>query len=153
MKRGNGKGIIVIGFAFVLIILFIVSFMNFSKSPEDEATEAVHQFYQFEQSASFGQSWELFHPLMKEKFEKSHYIQDRPHVFMNHFGVTTFSYQLSEPTEVSNWTMESGSNPIDGYRFTVSKSYDSKYGFFTIVKDIYVSNVQGKWLILWDYNQ
>lgn len=153
-KNGTGKGIFVLAIAVLVIFILIFSYFGFSKSPKDQATKAINEFYTFEQNGTFSKSWEMFHPLMQQKFDKGYYIQDRAHVFMNHFGVTTFTYSLSEPSEVTNWSMEGEVEPIDqAYQFTISKSYNSKYGNFTIVQNVYVTEVEDEWRILWDYNQ
>jgi len=151
---GRGRGIFVLAIAGLFIIIFIFSFFSFSKSPKDQATKAINEFYTFEQSGNFSESWEMFHPLMQQKFDKGYYIQDRAHVFMNHFGVTTFTYSLNEPSEVTNWSMEGEDEPIDqAFQFTISQSYNSKYGNFKIVQNVYVTELEGEWRILWDYNQ
>lgn len=154
MRRGNGKAFIILIVFSAIVVLLFISFMNFTKSPEDQATEAIHKFYQFEQEGAFSHSWEMFHPQMQQKFDKAHYIQDRAHVFMNHFGVHTFAYSLSGPTEVTDWTMEDGAERIDRlYKFDVSITYKGKYGNFTIVQGVYATEVAGEWRILWDYNK
>ncbi|TFB19220.1 hypothetical protein E3U55_10910 [Filobacillus milosensis] len=153
-RRGNAKGILILGGALAVIILLIISLFNGRKSPEEQAAEAVHQFYTYEQDGTFSESWEMFHPLMQQKFDKGYYIQDRAHVFMNHFGVTTYSYTLSEPTKVTNWAMEDGAEPLEqAIKFAIYKTYKGKYGNFTIVQDVYATELQGKWRILWDYNK
>ncbi|SEQ21150.1 hypothetical protein [Piscibacillus halophilus] len=154
MRKGNGKAIMVLVLFVGIIILLFISFLSFTKSSEEQAAEAVHQFYKLEQKGTFSESWEMFHPQMQQKFEKSHYLQDRPHVFMNHFGVDTYTYTISDPTEVQDWSMESGVEPIDrAFLFKVYKTYKGKYGNFTIVQDVYTAEVQGEWSILWDYNK
>ncbi|WP_102776564.1 hypothetical protein [Alteribacillus bidgolensis] len=52
------------------MILIIVLFFTFSRSPWEEAKETVELFYEYEQQGDFAQSWELFHPDMKDKFSK-----------------------------------------------------------------------------------
>lgn len=60
----------------------------------DQAVEALNEFYTMEQSGNFGGSWELFHSQMKKKFEKSTYVQQRAHVFMQDMGTDTFTFEL-----------------------------------------------------------
>ncbi|MFC4557652.1 hypothetical protein ACFO3D_05445 [Virgibacillus kekensis] len=132
-----------------LTVYFLIN-----KTPEEYAVETVNQFYRFEQDGDFSDSWEMFHPLMKEKFSKGHYLQDRAHVFMNHFGITTFSYSLSEAVELKNWKLEKDAKPIDlVYKVTVSQVFKGKYGRFTLVQDVYTTLVDGEWKVLWDYNK
>ncbi|GEL77286.1 hypothetical protein [Tenuibacillus multivorans] len=154
MRNSRGKGFIIIVFAGLIVVLLIFSLYRLFYSAENQATEAVHQFYSLEQDGTFSESWELFHPLMQQKFDKAYYIQDRAHVFMNHFGVSTFSYSLSDATKVSNWMMDSDTEPIDEvFHFTVYQTYKGKYGKFTIAQDVYVTEVKDEWKILWNYNK
>ncbi|MFD2637344.1 hypothetical protein [Piscibacillus salipiscarius] len=154
MRKGNGKAFLILILLVAIVVLFFMSFVNFKKSPEEEATETVHKFYQFEQDGAFSHSWELFHPLMQKKFEKGYYIQDRAHVFMNHFGVQSYTYSLSGPTEVQDWSMESGAEVIERlYKFEIAKTYKGKYGNFTIVQDVYATELEDGWRVLWDYNK
>lgn len=140
---------------FVIILgIGLTIYVLIDKSPEDYAVEAVDMFYTYEQDGGFSDSWAMFHPLMQEKFDKGHYLQDRAHVFMNHFGVTTFTYTLSEAVEVKNWKIEKGAEPIDVvYKVTVTQVYKGKYGKFSIVQDVYATMVDGEWKVLWDYNK
>lgn len=84
------------------VLLFLMLGLLLS-SPSDQALQTVNKFYKFEQDGNFSGSWEMFHPFMKEKFSKGHYLQDRAHVFMNHFGVETFSYTLGKPKKIKKW--------------------------------------------------
>ena len=67
---------------------------------------------------------------MKQKFTKGHYIQDRAHVFMNHFGIDTFTYTLSKPKKLKSWKMSK--EIMDVYKFTVIQTFEGKYGNFDI---------------------
>lgn len=149
-KKSRVPGLIILLLFVGISIISIYFFIN--KSPEDLAKEAVNEFYTYEQDGAFSNSWAMFHPLMKKKFGKGQYIQDRAHVFMNHFGVTTFTYTLSEAVVVKNWKIEKGADPIDvAYKVTVTQVYKGKYGTFSIVQDVYATLVDGEWLVLWDY--
>ncbi|WP_404454896.1 hypothetical protein LG329_06490 [Virgibacillus necropolis] len=152
--RRNSRGI---GFIFLILVTVIISitiYFLINKSPEEQAVQAVDSFYTFEQDGAFSDSWAMFHPLMKDKFGKGHYIQDRAHIFMNHFGVTTFTYTLSEAVEVKNWKLEKGAEAIGVvYKVTVTQVYEGKYGNFSIVQDVYVTVVEGEWKVLWDYRK
>ncbi|MFB4163904.1 hypothetical protein ACE1TI_08680 [Alteribacillus sp. JSM 102045] len=109
-RQGN---ILKAAFAAILLILIIVLFFTFSQSPSKQAMETVEMFYEYEQQGDFSQSWELFHSHMQDKFSKGHYIQDRAHVFMNHFDVTTFSFTLDKPEKMENWQMEKDTSKLD----------------------------------------
>lgn len=136
-----------------IVLLFII-FRLLSSHANSEAYKVVDQFYSLEQGSNFAASWELFHPYMQSKFSKNGYIQERNHVFMQHFGVTTFDYNIGKPKKLTNWSI---SNPpelplIDQvYKFPVTKQYKSKFGTFNIVQNVYAANHEGKWVILWSY--
>ncbi|MFB4163917.1 hypothetical protein ACE1TI_08745 [Alteribacillus sp. JSM 102045] len=111
-------------------------------------------FYEYEQQGDFAQSWELFHTDMKDKFSKGHYIQDRAHVFMNHFDVTTFAYTVGETEEMENWQMDKDTSELnDVYKVNVIQTFKGKYGHFDISQDVYVSKENDEWKVLWDYNK
>ncbi len=116
------------------------------------AKHAVDSFYSHEQRGDFSDSWELFHPLMKKKFSKGDYIEDRAHVFMSHFGVETFDYSLTKPKKVEDWRMSEEEEFVDVvYKVTVTQKYQSKYGRMNLVQDVYVAEEDGEWLVIWDY--
>lgn len=148
--RGIGLLILML----VIVALVITAYFRINESPEEQAVATVATFYTFEQAGKFASSWAMFHPLMKKKFTKGHYIQDRAHVFMNHFGVITFTYTLSEATKVKNWKMEKGADSIDVvYKVTVNQLFKGEYGNFHIVQDVYATMLEGKWTVLWDYKK
>ncbi|KHE67447.1 hypothetical protein, partial [Halobacillus sp. BBL2006] len=132
---------------FILAIVIAVSvFIYIQMSPEHQAKETVEDFYLFEQQGKFSDSWGLFHPFMKDKFTVGHYIQDRAHVFMNHFGVETFTFKVTSSKKVKNWKAEKGAKPLSTvYRFTVIQTFKGKYGRFDLHQDVYVTKVKGKW--------
>ncbi|SFE22129.1 hypothetical protein SAMN05216238_11072 [Lentibacillus persicus] len=138
----------------ILAIIGAVIFMLLHQPEDDEATGAVSEFYSYEQEANFSGSWEMFHPLMKEKFDKIEYLQERSHVIMDHFGVETFSFTLGEATAIEDWTIE-GEAEVNGkvYQVPVTQVFEGKYGNFSIVQNTYVTKVEGEWKILWDYNR
>ncbi|WP_233532111.1 hypothetical protein [Paenibacillus alkalitolerans] len=91
---------------------------------------------------------------MKAKFGKNYYIQDRNHVFMQHFGVTTFEYEIGKAEKITDWTMsmQPDTPPLDEvYKVTVVQHFKSKFGTLNIVQDVFVTNHEGEWLILWSY--
>ncbi|WP_173915480.1 hypothetical protein [Halobacillus sp. Marseille-Q1614] len=143
---------------FLIIILIIISLVVILASlymlPSQSARRAVGNFYEYEQEGEFSESWELFHPLMKEKFDKGHYLQDRAHVFMNHFGVTTFTFSLEGTDKVKKWSMEEGSHTFKlAYSTTVSQTFKGKYGTFHIQQEVFAVREKGEWKLLWDYNK
>ncbi|MCS0654776.1 hypothetical protein [Cytobacillus firmus] len=143
---------IIIGLIVAAIILF--AFKLLFSSSEKQATEIAEKFYSYEQDGEFSSSWELFHPSMKQKFTKGHYIQDRAHVFMNHFGVDTFTYTLGNPEKLKSWRMSKEDTAIkEVYKLTVIQTFKGKYGNFDIEQDIFVGKEKDDWTIMWDYNK
>lgn len=137
-----------------VILSGIILFLLFQQSPEEQATEAVEAFYTYEQNADFTDSWEMFHPYMKERFTKTHYLQERAHVFMDHFDVDTFAFTVGSATEMENWQPEEEEDPIEEvYNVPVEMHYKGKYGNFTLAQDVYATEVDDEWTILWDYKQ
>ncbi|WP_431803947.1 hypothetical protein [Halobacillus andaensis] len=139
-------GLIAIGITTLLFFLF--------NSPQHQAREVVEEFYTYEQEGDFSSSWQLLHPQMKDRFSKGHYIQDRAHVFMNHFGVTTFSYNVKDAEKLKDWKMEEDSEAIEEvFSMTVVQTFKGKYGRFDIYQSVFVAEEEGDWLIMWDYNK
>lgn len=113
----------------------------------------MHQFYRYEQEGDFANSWDLFHPVMKKKFAKGHYIQDRAHVFMNHFGVETFSYTLDEAEKLEKWKISKDSPAMRNvYKVLITQTYKGKYGNFDLKQEVFVVKEKDEWKIMWDYN-
>lgn len=153
-KTVRSKGMFVgILWIVCLIILFLLIKGAFF-SPGNQAVAVVEEFYQYEQAGEFSKSWSLFHSAMKVKFTKGNYIQDRAHVFMNHFGVETFTYKLEKPEELKKWKMSKTSPELKNiYKVLVTQTYKGKYGNFDLKQEVYVIQEKGKWKIAWDYNQ
>ncbi|MYL69988.1 hypothetical protein GLW00_03955 [Halobacillus litoralis] len=153
MKRSRSPMI----FIFVLIVVLILAVVLtifFMTRPGQRAESTIERFYVHEQQGKFSESWELFHSQMKEKFTKGAYIQDRAHVFMNHFGVESFEFVIGDLKKLDQWTMEKGSKPLSPvYQTTVIQTYKGKYGLFRLHQDIYVAEEKGEWKILWDYHK
>jgi hypothetical protein len=123
-------------------------------SPEKDAVAVVEEFYLYEQEGDFASSWALFHSTMKEKFGKGHYIQDRAHVFMNHFGVETFDFSMSEPEKIEQWKMsKSGPTLKNIYKILITQTYKGKYGNFDLEQEVFAVQEKDEWKIVWDYNQ
>ncbi|MEH7438569.1 hypothetical protein V7182_13940 [Neobacillus drentensis] len=144
------SGILVL--AGIFAIFFIIRTVFISST--SEAKDVVDEFYEYEQDGDFANSWALFHSSMKKKFSKGNYIQDRAHVFMNHFGVETFSYTIGELEELKEWKMsKTGPSLKNVYKVPVTQTYKGKYGNFDLEQEVFVTEEKGKWRILWDYNQ
>ncbi|SFE53829.1 hypothetical protein SAMN05192532_102222 [Alteribacillus iranensis] len=130
------------------------AFFSLVRSPSEQAKNTVASFYDYEQEGDFAQSWDLFHSDMKNKFTKGHYIQDRAHVFMNHFDVSTFSYEIGEPEKLKEWQMEKNSTPLEEvYQVNVIQTFKGKYGNFDISQDVFAVKEDDEWTILWDYKK
>lgn len=153
-KFAPSKGFIIGVLLFVVIVVMFLTIRGSFFSPSDQAEAVVEEFYQYEQAGEFANSWSLFHSAMKERFSKGHYIQDRAHVFMNHFGVETFSYTLGKPEKLKTWKMfETGPAIKNVYLVPVTQIYKGKYGNFNLEQEVFAVEEKDKWKILWDYNQ
>ncbi|MYL20924.1 hypothetical protein GLW04_13555 [Halobacillus litoralis] len=153
-KKGSGgkflviTSMILLAAAVTAVILFITS------RPGYQAEKAVETFYSCEQKGQYADSWVLLHSRMKEKFGKGHYIQDRAHVFMNHFGVETFTFTTGKVAQIDSWSMEKGTDPFKNvYVVPVVQTFKGKYGLFRLHQEVYVTEEKGEWKILWDYNK
>ncbi|MCM3567356.1 hypothetical protein [Neobacillus mesonae] len=145
-------GLIKVMIAVLMLAVIFLLWKWFFSSSGGQAEEAVNQFYLYEQEGDFSKSWELFHPAMKKKFNKGNYIQDRAHVFMNHFGVETFTYSLGEPEKLDSWKMsKTGPDLKNVYKVPVTQIYKGKYGHFDLQQDVFAVEEKGEWKILWDY--
>ncbi|MEH7013344.1 hypothetical protein V7087_21460 [Neobacillus niacini] len=153
-KSASFKGLVM---GFVLLVCIVTVFMlvrGFWFSPDKEVVAVVEEFYQYEQEGEFASSWKLFHSTMKEKFSKGHYIQDRAHVFMNHFGVETFDFTMNEPEKIDQWKMaKTGPAMKNVYKILVTQTYKGKYGNFDLEQEIFAVKEKDEWKIVWDYNQ
>jgi len=123
-----------------------------SSSEGSGAAETVKRFYQAEQAGDFGSAWELFHPLMQERFDKASYIQKRAHIMMQDFGSKTFEFEVEEPQPVTGWKMDSDAAEIPRvYKVVVKQAFRSPYGNFELVQPCYVTQESGEWRLLWSY--
>ena len=133
------------------LIIVIVRLVFFSLG--NSSADTVEKFYSLEQNNNYSESWDLFHPFMKEKFPKASFIQDRSHVFIGHFGAESFEFLISEGEEIQNWRPSKGEKPFKtAYKYLVTQSYKGKYGKFSFVQEVYVVKYQKEWTIIWDYN-
>ncbi|WP_078555655.1 hypothetical protein [Bacillus alkalicellulosilyticus] len=136
----------------IVPLIFLIIFVMPSEA--NQAKKTAKDFYKYEQNWDFSKSWELLHSSVQAKFPRSSYIQDRSHVFMNHFGVDTFSFSLSNPKKYKEWKMDDDGEIYDlVYKIEVTKKYNSKYGYFEINKDVFVHKEESRWSILWDYKE
>ncbi|RFU65817.1 hypothetical protein [Peribacillus glennii] len=134
----------------IAIILFIRVFLLFENGPED----VVEEFYGYEAEGEFGQLWDLFHSGMKEKFpNKADYIQNRAHVFMQHMEVETFGFEIGDSQKHKTWKVKDGSETLKNvYEVSVTQTFNSRFGKFSIQQSCFVAKEKGEWKILWDYN-
>ncbi|WP_077301850.1 hypothetical protein [Virgibacillus pantothenticus] len=144
------KGIIVLVSLISIIVLAI--FLLIKSSPEKQAEEAAEEFFTYEQEGAFANSWDMFHPFIKNKFTKETYIQDRSEAMMTFFGELDFTYSFGDVEKITDWSPGKDEDPIPtAYRITVSQQFAGKYGNSSLVQDIYLVNIEGEWKILWDY--
>ena len=154
IKSASFKGLVMGMVLLVCIVTVFMLIMSAMSSPEKEAVAVVGEFYQYEQEGEFSASWQLFHSAMKEKFSKGSYIQDRAHVFMNHFGVDTFDYSMGEPVHIEQWKMsKTGPTIKNVYKIRVTQTYKGKYGNFDLEQEVFAVEEKEEWKIIWDYNQ
>jgi hypothetical protein len=140
-------------FAILLFLLILLAVWRivpvlFVSSP----IETVEEFYTFEQEGDFGSAWDLFHSKMKERFSKTAYVTERSHIYMSHYGVATFSFEIVDREKLKTWKMDNSSKEFeDVYRVQVEQTFKSKFGSFTVQQDVYVVEENGEWLIVWQY--
>ena len=152
-RRGVSKTIVPLVLGILMIGSLVWLIAGFF-SDERQAKGVVREFYTYEQEGAFAESWELFHTVMKAKFPKGHYLQDRAHVFMNHFGVETFSFTISDEEKLDSWSIEKGAKPLkDVYKMTVIQTYKGKYGNFDLQQDVFAVKEKGEWKVLWSYQK
>lgn len=151
------KMLLLLGGGFLLIIsVWMFNLLSSPSTTQQSWTpkQVVAQFYQYEKVGDFGSSWELFHPLMKEKFSKNDYIQRRANTFMQDFGVETFDFTMGEAIAESSWKM-SPLSPVltDVTRIPVTLLYRSKFGDLKIQQDVYIAKEKDQYRILWPFSQ
>lgn len=138
-----------------LIIIFLsILIINIFFSQENAAEKAIHEFYRLEEAGDFGQSWEMFHPVMQAKIPKKDYVQDRPHVFLNHFGIDSFRTTFGKVKKLNNWKVEKESKTLnDVFMIPITMHIMGKYGTLDIQQDVYTVKVEDDWRIMWDYEK
>ncbi|RLQ96868.1 hypothetical protein [Falsibacillus albus] len=150
-RRSNSAVLALVGGS-VLVIGMLFLLIHFFPSEKHEAERTVDRFYMFEQQGEFGQSWNLFHSLMKDKFSKDTYVKRREDIFWNHFKAKTFTYTIGKLEKKSSWKMEGANETFkDVYVTTASKTYHSSFGIFTMKQKCVVVKEDGNWRILWVY--
>ena len=125
-----------------------------SPAPQDP-NKVVEQFYAYEQSGDFGSAWELFHPLMKEKFTKQSYIHTRARVFLQDFGVETFEVEIGKFVLEPSWKMSPTSSPLSNVQMVpVTLVYHSIFGNLKIEQEVYVAkDDELQYGILWPFSK
>ncbi|UOE93836.1 hypothetical protein [Alkalihalobacillus sp. LMS39] len=143
----KGLAILIGGISLILLVMFLIP------SDSQQAKKTIQQFYKHEQQWDFISAWNLFHPKMQDRFSKPSYLQNRSHIFMDHFGVDSFSFSLDNPKKVTDWTMTTDGEVFEVvYKVTVTKEYKGTYGNFSIIQDVYATKEENNWVVLWDYN-
>ncbi|OIK10221.1 hypothetical protein BIV60_21955 [Bacillus sp. MUM 116] len=152
-RKGARFKKIVVGAILAIGIFVFFQVIRLSFFSEDRQIKGVvEEFYGYEQDDDFASSWGLFHSSMKKKFDKSNYIQVRAHVFMNDFGVETFTYKVGNPEKLGKWEMsQSGPSFQHVFKVPVVQSFKGKFGNFDIEQNVYVVKEKGEWRIVWDY--
>jgi len=150
-KKSSKKLLFLLLFCLTLFIIF--SFLKLFFSSQQSPNEVVESFYHEEQEGDFGSAWELFHPVMQERFSKNAYVTERSHIYMSHYGVSTFQYKILDEEEVQNWKMAKDQEAFQtAYRFTIELKFKSKFGTFTVLQDVYAVQHDDEWKIVWDFN-
>ncbi|GIN86052.1 hypothetical protein J6TS2_24380 [Heyndrickxia sporothermodurans] len=153
MRRKRNPALKIIVFSLIFICICLLLYVIFAQSAKDRATSLVDEFYQYEKAGNFGGSWTLFHPLMKQQFSQEDYIQKRAHVFMQDFGVKTFSYTVGKAHHLKNWTFSKKAPKFKStYKIPITQTFKSEFGIFTIHQDVYVVEEKDKKYILWSYS-
>jgi hypothetical protein len=146
-RRNILKYFVIIG---LTIAGFLIIFAVFSSQNQPEAV--VREFYEYEQQGDFGSAWELFHSAMKKRFPKNGYVTERSHIYMSHYGVTTFDFTVSNAEKIKNWKMtKDGPTIKEVYKVEVQQTFLSKFGTFTIQQDVYVIKEKDEWKIAWKF--
>ncbi|PYE48440.1 hypothetical protein HUB98_23245 [Paenibacillus barcinonensis] len=158
MLRRRNRNVLLQKIGFILFALLLLWLMVrsvpalFRADAPTDAAAVAEQFYKYEQMGDFGSSWELFHPLMKERFPKSAYVQNRAHIFMQHFGVKTFELEMEPPEREFDVEIIQGVKPFpEAYRIKVTQTYSGTFGQFDLVQTCYLVEDGKQWTLLWYY--
>ncbi|WP_421381911.1 hypothetical protein ACOJQI_21375 [Bacillus salacetis] len=152
-RRNSPLPLVAFGLILIFIVILVLRSCAGGSSPPDSPESVIKQFYEYEQDADFGNSWDLFHSEMKERFKKSAYIQTKNHVFIGHMGVETFEVKIGEIKKLEEWKMSKDS-PVfkDVSAADVTMVYKSQFGVLEINQTCYTVLEKGEWKILWDYD-
>ena len=153
MRKRQRNNLLLFVIIAICALLVLISSVNHLFSPSYKSKKVVEAFYTHEQGGDFADSWELLHPLMKERWSKTQFMTDRFHVFIGHFGTETFQFTIDEGNEIKDWKMAEDVQPVEvAYKFNVIQTYKGKYGKFSFLQEVYVAKDEEEWRILWDYN-
>ena len=153
MRKRQRNNLLLFVIIAICALLVLIGSVNHLFSPSYKSKKVVEAFYTHEQGGDFADSWELLHPLMKERWSKTQFMTDRLHVFIGHFGTETFQFTIDEGNEIKDWKMAEDVEPVEvAYKFTVIQTYKGKYGKFSFLQEVYVAKDEEEWRILWDYN-
>ncbi|MFD0714307.1 hypothetical protein [Paenibacillus sp. GCM10027626] len=152
-----------VGWVAILLLVLAVLGMTWMNNsdffaaavPEEgqQAISVVRQFYAAEQSGDFGSSWELFHPLMQERFDKAGYIQMRARLMMQDIGVKTFDFTIGEEKQLASWKMDDQSEELSNVvQVEVTLSFRGQYGVFQWVQPCFVAEADGRHGLLWSFS-
>lgn len=142
--------VIIVVVVVILLVIMIVKVMP--GLGKQDPNDVVAAFYQYEQEGDFGSAWELFHPVMQERFSKNAYVTERSHIYMSHYGVETFSFVLGKEEDVQNWKMAKDTEEFAyATRVEVEQTFKSKFGIFKVIQDIYVVEEDDGWRIVWEF--
>ncbi|MFD2629871.1 hypothetical protein [Oceanobacillus kapialis] len=144
------KGIVIVAAGAIVITLTLLLFQIFS--PKNQAERAVENFYEYEQEGAYSLSWEMFHPSMQERMDKTEYLQVRGELFLGYLATEDYSYTLENTDKLKDWSMDDASESLDVvYQVQVNQRFKGDFGNFTIVQHVYATETDGQWRILWDF--
>lgn len=147
------KKLFIISIVLLSFILLYATIKLIFTSDKQNAKKAIIQFYEYEQAGQFSSSWEMFHPYMQLKFPKNDYIQDRAHVFLNHFNIEAFKVTFNKLDKVKSLAIDNGHESLSNvYKMPIVMTINGKYGNLKIHQDVYAVKVDKKWRILWHYD-
>lgn len=150
LRRKTGKS-----FPITIVVIILLGFLIWSISylfNQSAPRDIVEEFYISEQEGDFGSAWDLFHPVMKERFTKNAFVTERSHIYMGHYGVSSFSFKVLDSKKMKKRKMaKEGPEFQNPHRITVEQTIKSKFGTFTIKQYIYVVKDKEEWKIIWEY--
>ena len=128
----------------ILLVTFVL---------EGAEIKVVKEFYEYEQEQEFWHSYELFHPYMQEFFSRSGYIDQRGHIFVDHFDVDSYELEVGKSRKLNEWQMsEEHELLFNVYEIPVTKTYQSQFGEFSLLQNVYAVKEDGDWHVLWNFN-